>query len=154
MNENQLKTRTMKKPTICILDDDQFYAELLNAHLEFDGFHSKLFSNENNCIEHIKNHPPDILILDHKLEFTTGLELLETIGGKLKNTAVIYISAQDHYHVTIKALRLGAVDYIEKGEKSVMQLKRVIMKIKKHSHGFKLPVNINDYRLDTAFKAS
>ena len=104
----------MKNFTIYILDDDRFYAELLSLHLTLEGFQVETFSNEQDCIDTIKRNPPNVLLLDHKLEHATGLEILDGIRKHLLNTTVIYISAQDHYHITLKALRLGAVDYLVK----------------------------------------
>lgn len=143
----------MKNVKIYILEDDRFYAEFVRTHLISEGFEPVVFHSEASCVEALKKSQPDILIMDHKLEHTTGLELMESLDKYLRRTAVIYISAQDHYHVTLKALRIGVVDYIEKGEGAIPQLKKVMAKIRKHSFNFEHPVNLKEYRLDTNFRA-
>lgn len=142
----------MKNLNVYILEDDIFYAQMIAAHLRTENMRSLIFSKEQACIDMIKECPPDILILDHNLEKSTGLEILKNNSNHLKGSSIIYVSAQDHFHVTLKALRNGAADYIEKGENAFKQLRRVLKKIEKHTTQFTTPLNLSEYRLDTNFK--
>lgn len=137
-----------------ILEDNRFYSEMISAHLEMEGIHTRIFNNEQSCINAIRTSAPDLLILDHKLENSTGLEILEAIQFYVRNTSIIYISAQDKYNVVLKALRKGAVDYIEKGDNAFVQLNRVISKLQKHTQNFSMPLDLRTYRLDTDFKVA
>ena len=137
-----------------ILEDDRFYAEMVSAHLEMEGIHTRTFNEEQLCLNALRSSPPDLLVLDHKLENSTGLEILEAVNILRRGTNVIYLSAQDRYNVVLKALKYGAVDYVEKGDGAFVQLNTVIGKLKKHTQNFKLPLNLNQYRLDTDFKVA
>lgn len=145
---------TMKNINAYILEDDRFYAEMISAHLEMSGIHTRIFNVEQNCVNAIRTSPPDLLILDHKLENSTGLEILEAINLFIKETNVVYLSAQDKYNVVLKALKHGAVDYVEKGDNAFVQLNTVISKLQKHTQNFSLPLDIRTYRLDTDFKVA
>jgi two-component system LytT family response regulator len=58
----------------------------------------------------IAEHNPDLLFLDINMPNEDGFELLESI--KDKNFSVIFITA--HNQFALKALKAGAVDYLEK----------------------------------------
>jgi len=58
----------------------------------------------------IVEHKPDLLFLDINMPNEDGFELLESI--KDKNFSVIFITA--HNQFALKALKAGAIDYIEK----------------------------------------
>ena len=150
----QLNPTTMKNINAYILEDDRFYAEMISAHLEMQGIHTRIFNVEDNCVNAVRTSPPDLLILDHKLENSTGLEILESINMFIRETNVVYLSAQDKYNVVLKALKHGAVDYVEKGDNAFIQLNKVICKLQKHTQNFSLPLDIRTYRLDTEFKVA
>lgn len=132
-----------------ILEDDRFYAQMISAHLEREGISTRIFSDEQECLSALTSSPPQILILDHKLENSTGLEILEAINSLQQGTNVIYLSAQERYNVVLKALKFGAADYVEKGDGAFRQLNTVINKLRKHTNDFNNPLNLNKYRLDT-----
>lgn len=58
----------------------------------------------------ISKHNPDLLFLDINMPNEDGFELLESI--KNKNFSIIFITA--HNQFALKALKAGAIDYIEK----------------------------------------
>lgn len=58
----------------------------------------------------ITTHQPDLLFLDINMPGEDGFELLESIENK--NFSVIFITA--HNQFALKALKAGAIDYIEK----------------------------------------
>jgi DNA-binding response OmpR family regulator len=93
---------------------------------------------------------PEILILDHLLENCTGLEVLEIVKRKCgDSTYVIYLSAQDYLNVTLKALRSGAIEYVEKGKTPFNHLDSIISKISFHTDGFSKPMKLDQYRTDS-----
>lgn len=58
----------------------------------------------------IENHQPNLLFLDINMPNEDGFELLDSIENK--NFSVIFITA--HNQFALKALKAGAIDYIEK----------------------------------------
>ncbi len=60
--------------------------------------------------ELINKHQPDLLFLDINMPNEDGFELLDSIENK--NFAVIFVTA--HNQFALKALKAGAIDYIEK----------------------------------------
>jgi len=138
-----------KKIKIFILDDNRYFGKLVEDKLTDDNREVRYFQTEMELIRRL-NEKPEILILDHRLEHCTGIEILEVVRRKCGNeTNVIYLSAQEYLNVTLKALRNGAVEYIEKGVTPLKYLNSVISKIEKHTKKFSIPLNIEEYRSDS-----
>ena len=81
---------------VFIMDDNRYFGNMLKASLSKKNRTVKYFQSEIELIRHL-NEKPEILILDHKLEHCTGLEVLEVIKRKCgDSTNVIYLSAQEY----------------------------------------------------------
>ena len=114
---------------IIILDDDVFFGNLVKNFLINQDYQSvQLFHVEEECLQNIGS-APTLLILDHHLAKSTGLDVMAKLKTRNSQTKVIYLSGQEYMHIAIKALRSGAVDYIEKNRNSFFQLKLLIDKI-------------------------
>ena len=134
---------------VFIMDDNRYFGNMLKASLSKKNRTVKYFQSEIELIRHL-NEKPEILILDHKLEHCTGLEVLEVIKRKCgDSTNVIYLSAQEYLNITLKALRNGAIEYVEKGITPLKYLDVVIEKISKHTNQFSTPINLDEYRSDS-----
>lgn len=134
---------------IFILDDDNFFGNLVKNSLKSEHREIRYFQTEMELIRSLKEKP-EIFILDHRLEHCTGLEILNIVQRKCgDSTNVIYLSAQNYLNITLKALRNGAIEYLEKGVTPLKHLNAVISKIEKHTNDFSEPLNINSYRNDS-----
>ena len=70
------------------------------------------FTKGTEAIHYIKNNSFDLAFLDINMPHITGLELAEIIKEYKPYASVIFITGHDEYH--LEALRLSAVDYIQK----------------------------------------
>lgn len=114
---------------IIILDDDAFFGNLLKNFLNNQEYQNiELYQNEDKCIDSIKPESM-VVILDHHLEKSTGLDVMKEIQKKNPDAYIIYLSGQEYMHVAVKALRGGAIDYIEKNGSAFLQLKTLIDQI-------------------------
>jgi DNA-binding NtrC family response regulator len=137
------------KIKIFILDGNRYFGKLIEDKLIAEHREVRYFQTEMELIRRI-DEKPEILILDHRLEHCTGLEILEVVKRRCGSaTNVIYLSAQEYLNITLKALRNGAVEYIEKGITPLKYLNSVILKIEMHTEKFTKPLNIDLYRSDS-----
>ena len=140
----------MKKTIkIFILEDNRHFGNVLKVHLSQEGREVSYFDSELTMIAQL-DEKPDILILDHQLEYCTGLEVLEIVKRKCgTDSHVIYLSAQEYLDVTLKALKNGALEYIEKSSNPLRGLERVIAKLSSHTECFTIPFDLEVYRTDS-----
>ncbi|MGA7722095.1 MAG: sigma-54 dependent transcriptional regulator [Ignavibacteriaceae bacterium] len=102
----------MKK--ILIIDDDELMRETLISYLSNENYAVLIAENGNLGFEIIKKEKPDIVISDIRMPQLNGLELLKIIKESSFNIPVLLMTAYDDLESTIKAMQLGAYDYLEK----------------------------------------
>lgn len=130
-----------KKELIFIVEDDKFYAQILQAYLDNQGYqNTKLFYDGDSCLEHL-NLKPDIVVLDYILGLHNGLEVLKKIKEQHPETHVIMLSGQEYLHVAVKSYKFGAFDYIEKNKNSLSKLNEVLEKIAELKRQHKTSLN-------------
>ncbi|MCX8110527.1 MAG: sigma-54 dependent transcriptional regulator [Syntrophorhabdaceae bacterium] len=104
----------MIKPRILIVDDEPTSLELLEGYLSNKGYGIECAKNGKECLEKIHSFSPDIVILDVRLPDIDGLTILETLKKQEDSPYIIMITAFHDMSTTIKAVRLGAFEYIPK----------------------------------------
>jgi len=102
------------KIEILILDDEKQFTEELNEFFENLGFVSFEANTEAKAREILEVHSIDLLILDVRLMGVNGLDILKEIKVQFPILEVIVVSAHGDMDTVIKAMRLGAFDYLRK----------------------------------------
>ncbi|KHE92693.1 MAG: sigma-54 dependent transcriptional regulator [Candidatus Scalindua rubra] len=105
---------TSNKKTILITDDDESLRRVIEYNLSNSGYRLLLASNGEEALDIFKSEDVDIVITDIKMEKMDGLELLENIKRLNSNALVIMITAYGSVETAVKAMKLGAYDYITK----------------------------------------
>ena len=102
------------KRKILTVDDDEFVREILVAYLEDSGFEVLQAENGRLGLETFRREKPDLVMLDLRMPEMDGLEVLGHIIKDSPDTPVILVSGMGTIGDAIKALKLGAWDYIAK----------------------------------------
>ena len=102
---------------ILVVDDNPANVKLLEKILHINGFVDvKTLMDSREVLRVYSEYKPDLLLLDLKMPYVDGFDILE--GLKETNNSdyvpVIVISAQDDMTNRLKALELGAQDFIGK----------------------------------------
>ncbi len=100
--------------TILIADDDESLRRVIEYNLSNKGYRVLLANNGNEALNIFKSEDVDIVITDIQMEKVDGLELLEEIKRLKSNALVIMITAHGSIETAVKAMKLGAYDYITK----------------------------------------
>ncbi len=98
------------------VEDDSNIRELIEYTLSSTGFEVKCFECGAHFFEALEKSTPDLVLLDIMLPDIDGMEILRTIRGDSKHSAmpVIMLTAKSERMDKIKGLDGGADDYITK----------------------------------------
>ena len=101
---------------ILVVEDDTDISTLISFHLRSNGFESDSAYTGREAIEMIDKGEYALILLDILLPEISGLEVLEYIRKKAADSRipVIVTSAMSEESDIIKALELGADDYVTK----------------------------------------
>jgi len=103
-----------KTKKVLTVDDDEFVREILVAYLEDSGYDVLQAENGLLGLETFRREKPDLVMLDLRMPEMDGLEVLSHIIKESPDTPVILVSGMGTIGDAIKALKLGAWDYIAK----------------------------------------
>ncbi len=103
----------MSKQHILIVEDDPSIARLETDYLEIDGFHVTHCADGKLGLETALQNPFDLIILDLMLPEMDGFEICRRLREQLE-TPMLVVSARSEDIDKIRALGLGADDYITK----------------------------------------
>ena len=105
----------MEEEKILVVDDNVDTRDNIKEILEDEGYDVTTASNGVDAVSLINNNPVDCLVLDMRLPGKDGWEVLKEIKPKIDaGLAVIIITAYGDISSAVKAVRMGAYDYIEK----------------------------------------
>lgn len=107
----------VRDKTVMIVDDESINIEIVRAYLEENGFENFITTTESTCaINTIREHRPDILLLDINMPHVSGLDILQSMRSSkdLKILPAIVLTASTSPEVKLQALRLGASDFLAK----------------------------------------
>jgi DNA-binding response OmpR family regulator len=86
----------------------------------------KHVTNVHDGLKYLDEHPVDILLLDLSLPDSSGLETFEKAHDHDPELPIVILSGLDDEEVAIKAVRMGAQDYLMKGDVNSRILSRAI----------------------------
>lgn len=104
----------MKNFNLLIVDDEQGQREILTGYLKKKGYTVYQASSGTEGIQSVKNYPIDIIISDFKMPDKTGIELFEVVKSINPEISFVMVTAFGTVENAVKAMRLGAYDYLAK----------------------------------------
>lgn len=111
---------------IGLVDDDLMYSSIINKRLnEVEDYSLTHFPDAASFFRYNINEL-DILILDHFLPDSNGIEILKRIKDFKKEIPVIFVSGQTELGVVIEAYNAGASNYLIKNENVYVELDNAI----------------------------
>ena len=101
-------------PLILIVDDEEKYRQLYSNTLKQAGFSVILAESAADVRKLLKTYTPDMIISDVKMPGTDGISFLKEIRPEYPNIPFLFVTAFADLRDAVNALKLGAVDYLEK----------------------------------------
>jgi UDP-3-O-acyl N-acetylglucosamine deacetylase len=104
----------MQNPKILIVDDEEGILKSISGILQDEGYETTTARDGNEALEVYREESPDAILLDIWMPGMDGIEALQRLRDIDANCAVVMISGHGTISTALKAVRLGAFDFIEK----------------------------------------
>ncbi|RMF94645.1 MAG: UDP-3-O-[3-hydroxymyristoyl] N-acetylglucosamine deacetylase [Candidatus Schekmanbacteria bacterium] len=104
----------MPKGHILVVDDEKNIGTSLEGILTDEGYTVSKALDGPQALEMIKELPPDVVLLDIWMPGMDGIEVLKNIKEFERDLEVIIMSGHGTIETAVRALKLGASDFIEK----------------------------------------
>ena len=104
----------MARIRVAVIDDEKSSAEALARLLRSDGLDSSVFSSAEEFLSDSARGIVDCAIVDVLMPQVDGLKLQETLAESLPYLSIVFVTGHGTVPLTVKAMRSGAVDVLEK----------------------------------------
>jgi two-component system, LuxR family, response regulator FixJ len=108
---------------VYIIDDDEAVRDSLTIQLEAVGFNVTAFASGLDFLAKLPSLTPGCLISDVRMPEIDGLELQTRLAAMKVNFPVIIMTGHGDISLAVRAMRAGAVDFVEKpfSEETILQ---------------------------------
>ena len=105
-----------ERPVVLVVDDEEDVVVLCRVNLEFEGYEVIEAGNGEDAIAKVREHRPDVVLLDVMLPRLDGWQVLAAIKAdpELHDTPVVLLTARMQDDDQIRGWSAGAADYITK----------------------------------------
>jgi DNA-binding NtrC family response regulator len=102
------------KGKVFLLDDDELIVSMLERALRGDGYDVHAEIDPEGVLDRIRAFSPDVVMLDINLPGRDGIDILGEIVGQGVRTQVVMLTSDDTAETAVKAMKVGAADYLTK----------------------------------------
>jgi len=104
----------MRAAHVVFVDDEATVCQAVHKTLERAGANVQCFQSAQDCLQHLAVHRCDLLITDVKMPGTDGMDLLRQVKERLPWIPVLVVTGYGDVPLAVRAVKNGAVDFLEK----------------------------------------
>ncbi len=123
---------TEEKPVVYVVDDDPSVRKALERLLRSAGHDAKTFASALEFLGFSHPDAPGCLVLDIKMPKVSGLDLQGLLAEKGISFPIIFITGHGTVPASVKALKAGAMDFLQKPFEDRELLDSISEGIEKH----------------------
>lgn len=131
-----------KQPILLMVEDSPTLAAVYRGYLKQEEYQVVHQENGQLAMEYLKQHVPDVVLLDLKLPDMDGMDILKYIHEQAMPVSVVIMTAYGSVDMAVDAMRYGALDFIEKP----FNASRLIVTLRNALEHHKLNTLIADWR--------
>ena len=132
----------LKVVSILVVDDDPLVVDFLQEYLKQSDYRISIASSGEEAISSLKQLPCNIVLVDLKMPGLDGLQTIEKIAQIDPDIVTILMTGFPTIDSSVRAIRLGASDYILKPFK----LDEIDLAIKKAIHEHEVRQDMKNLR--------
>lgn len=102
------------KHKVYLVDDDELIISMLSRMLKSSGYEVRTTNNADGIVGKIKSWHPAVVLLDIRIADKSGIDVLKDLVDQEVATQVVMLTADDTAETAVKAMKLGAADYLTK----------------------------------------
>ena len=117
------------RQTVLVVDDEAGVRSALKGVLGDEGYVVEAVDSGEACLERVASQVFDLIVLDIWLPGVDGLDTLTTLRERAVDTQVVMISGHGSIEAAVRAIKLGAFDFLEKPlslEKTVLVVRNAL----------------------------
>ena len=99
---------------ILVIDDESAFRDLYAGTLRAAGFEVRCAASAAEAREIVAAEPPEMIVSDVRMPGEDGIGLLKHVRESIGEVPFLLVTAHPDVRQAVKALKLGAVDYLEK----------------------------------------
>jgi len=117
-----------EKIVILLVEDEPDHRLLFRKMLAAAGGREKVVAVESlkRALDYLANEPADVVLLDLRLPDSQGMETFVSLHAQAPNVPIIVLSGMSDEQMAVEAVRLGAQDYLVKGQFEAGLLSRAV----------------------------
>ncbi len=104
----------LAEPTVFVVDDDEAVANAFRYLIESVGLRVEVFTSPLTFIEKYDPERPGCLLLDVRMPAMSGFDLLDWLRQRGLDIPVIFVTGHGDVPMAVRAMKAGAIDFIEK----------------------------------------
>ena len=127
MPDTPLSAADTPRGRILVIDDEADIREGLETLLDLEGYQVQTAENATEGLKKFESGRYDLVLLDLMMPDRSGLEVLDDVRKRDKETPIFLITAYGSIEVAVEALKAGANDYFSKpwdNEKLLIEIDR------------------------------
>ena len=106
--------RYAPKQFVVIVDDDQAMRDSISDYLNRAGYHVRCYQSGSEMLSEVDNLNIGVIVCDLKMPGMNGMEVLKALKSQENTSPFILITAFGDIPTAVKAIHMGAFDFIEK----------------------------------------
>jgi len=102
------------QPTVFLVDDDPAVLAALALLVRSDGLHARTYPDAQTFLDEYHPTQPGCVVTDLRMPGMNGLDLQDRLHANGSTPPVIILTGHGDVSVAVRALKAGAVDFVEK----------------------------------------
>ena len=111
---DSVSSRPMASARVLVVDDDPSIRKIIADRMRAQGHEVEVAEDGEAALEAVTAFEPELLLLDMKMPKKDGFEVLEALQKRESSPDVVMITAHGNIERAVKAIQMGAADFIPK----------------------------------------